>query len=175
MKSSNINLITKDNFLESRNEKVKRIKYISYFLLVIIAFVSIVIFLVNYRFSFGSLVSEQNNLLEELSVFSESAAKIHVLNSRIDNTAKIINTRNKHNETILVVTQNLPSNVDIEEFELDEFEIAIAISSNSLEGINEYLNSLFVLAEDKGFTSVTLDELSIKGNRYYVKISAVKI
>ena len=30
-------------------------------------------------------------------------------------------------------------------------------------------------ADDKGFTSVTLDELSIKGNRYYVKISAVKI
>jgi len=143
--SNKINLIDKTKVNETKDQKAEKIKKISLFLLILVGFLAISIFLVNYRFSASQITKEQAELLDELAGYNQVVAKMYVLDSRVTNTSKIINNRSMHHETINLLVKDSPSSITIEEFELDDTHMAMVFSANSLEEINTFLNSLLIL------------------------------
>lgn len=170
--SSSINLIGKERGGGSKEERVKKLKNLSYLLLLIIGFLAILVFLLNYRFSANAIRNEQKNLLGEFSSYDETAIKIYLLDKRVKDTSTILTSRGNYNSVIEEVTKDLSSSVIIDDFEIENSQITVSVSSTSLEGLNDFLNHLLSLTEIEIISNVVLDELSIRSTLYSMSITA---
>lgn len=172
--SSNINLIDKVKTNETKDDKASKLKKISFFLLITIAFLAVAIFLINYKFSVSAVSRDQNNLISQLSVYENIVVKHFILEKRLDDISNILNNRSTYNIIISELTVDLPNNVTIDEFEIDESNLKILISADSLEDISDFLNKLLILSENDSYSNIILEELSIKRSKFVVKIKATK-
>ena len=170
--SSSINLISEERGGGSKEERVKKLKNLSYFLLLIVGFLAILVFLLNYRFSANAIRGEQEKLLTELSSYDESAVKIYLLNRRVTDTSNIINNRKKYNKIIAEITNDLTPTIIIGEFEIENSQIKISASSTSLEGLNDFLNHMLTLSSSQVISNVSLETLSLGGSLYNMSIKA---
>src|SRR5687768_13977715 len=94
--SADINLVGNKAPIDPRIIRLLKVRKISFAILFIICFLSIILFLVNLRLSVNSLQREQQRVVDELVNFDEASAKIFLLNSRVRDIGTIVKARKSY-------------------------------------------------------------------------------
>lgn len=171
--SSNINLINNRSTEDSKNARIKKIKNFSFIFLFSVGFLSLLIFLINYRFSVSYVVKQEESLIKSLSVYDDTAAKILLLNSRLDNISTILSTRKKYNEASAVILKDTTKLVSFDSYQEDSSGISIVVSSKSLKSLNDFTNHLLKISSTlKLISTISLDSLDIQQSKYIMVIKA---
>lgn len=171
--SIDINLISKRTFEDSRENRVTKLKNYSFVLLFFVGFLSLVVFLINYRFSVNYVKRQQENLIKKLSIYDNTAAKIVFLNSRLGDISTITAQRNKFNKTSSSIFEGNLTSINLKDYAIDESGISMELSSPSLNILNDFLNYLLKLTKTKELSSVSLESLSTQNSEYIMKVSAI--
>lgn len=135
-------------------------------------FLSLVVFLLDYRFSVGYVRKQQDDVVKKIAIYDETAVKIILLNSRLSDISKVLDGRNNYNEKMLKIIEGVKGATQIDEFEINDTEISITASSVSLSSLNDFLNNLLKMTDLKLISNIALEGLSIEGNKYIIKIKA---
>lgn len=171
--SVNINLVDNKNSESARREKIKKFRAISFGILFLTAFLSIIIFAIDYRFSASYVQKQKAELLSELEPFSETSAKIFILNSKLSDISNVLSTRTNYSEKVKLIEAGNNGNISIEEFKIDSSGTVIIFSSYSLTSIDEYLNYLIGLTADEQLSGIVLNSLTADENGYKVELSII--
>jgi hypothetical protein len=171
--SININLVDKKSPEESRLEKIKRLKGLSFGLLFLTAFLAILIFGIDYRFSASYVQKQQADLLNEISSYGDTSGKIFIVNNKLSEISQIIASRKKYGEVTKELLAAENSNVTIEEFLYDDNGMTMTVSSDSLEQIDNFLNYTLELADKKVVSGVMLKSLTIDSGKYVADLSII--
>lgn len=170
--NENINLIPgKRKVVSEQKSLVKRLRMLSIVLLITIVFSSIALFFLKLQSPLPSLQREKNTLLTNLSLLSQKTAKLLLVKNRLKETAIIEKKRQRLDETIGAVVENIPQDVLISSLNVGKKDVLITASSNSLSSMNIFLDRLVEkVLQKKVFSKITLDSLSLdsKGNRYII-------
>ena len=89
--SVNINLVDNKNSEAVRREKTKKLRAVSFTVLFITAFLAVIIFAIDYRFSASYVQKQEAELLQELEPFSDASAKLFIVNSKLSDLDQILN------------------------------------------------------------------------------------
>ncbi len=170
--SSSINLISHEKNIDSKEIRAAKLKKFSYLLLLVIGFLAIVVFLLNFRFSANAIRKEQERLLEELAVYDEPAAKMYVIDKRITDTSRIIKERKNYSAVIKDISKGLTGTVIIDTFKIENSQISINVSSTSLLDLNDFLNHLLLLSDKKTLSGVSIEELTLESTLYRLRVEA---
>ena len=170
--SIDINLVNKITSEGSKDVRIKKIRSLSFGLLFFVGFLSLIIFLVNFRFSVNYVKKQQNDLIADLSVYDKTTAKILLLNARLENIGSILNQRKKYNETADLIVKGTTPSITIQDFQINDSGISMQISSSSLLELNDFLNYILSLSKSKTITSVTLESLTSQPSGYLMSVKA---
>lgn len=170
--SSNINLIDKRSVEDSKKTRLKKLKNFSFALLFFVGLLSLIVFLLNYRFSVRYVRKQQEDIIKKITIYDETAVKIILLNSRLSDVSKVLNRRSKYNEKMSKILDGVKGATTIDGFEVNENEVSITASSTSLSSLDDFLNNLLKMVDLKLFSNVILEEISEDGARFSVKIRA---
>lgn len=166
--SNGINLIEKQADKNVRSELTGRIKKFSFVLVFSVGLLSILFFLLNYRFSLGYVKSEEDKLTKKMLSFEEVSSKVFLLNSRLADISYLLSSRKKPNVTSEVIINIKPENLAISKYQIDAGGVSIDASSPNLSDINDFLNSLLSLTEKKKISSITINSLGADVSGYSV-------
>ncbi len=167
-----INLVSKSTSERSRELRIVKIRTVSFVTLFFVALSSLVIFLINFRFSVNFVKNQQNSLIAELSVYDETASRIFLLNNRLADISSILGSRKKYNEVAYKIIENQPSSITVEEFKIGKDGIVVGVSSNSLLELSNFVNHMLDLNKKKVIQNVVLDNLSSDSSLYLMTIKA---
>lgn len=168
--SVNINLISSTDNEDPRKKRLRKLKNFSFILLFLVGFMSVMVFLINYRFSVNYVRGQQRDLIKKISIYDDTAIKIILLNSRLDDISTLLNNRPKYNKIAAEIAKGLDSSVNVKEVKIEEGGISISVSSSSLLSLNEFLNNILRIKESRLITSVNLESLSIESSAYVIEI-----
>lgn len=158
--NSSINLLQqKDDQLIKKQERLKILKLTAGISLAVVAFLSIIIFILNMQFSVTSIKNEQNSIINSISSLKDKSAKIVLVNDRIKGISEILKQRKDYSGLIEKVLVLVPSRAKITSFEISKDTLSMTVSSNSLLSINTYLNDMIKLSQDEKL----IKSLAIKG------------
>lgn len=169
--SVNINLISGTDNEDPRKKRLRKLKNFSFILLFLVGFMSVMVFLINYRFSVNYVKGQQEDLIKKLSIYDDTALKIVLLNSRLDDISTLINDRPKYNKIAAEIAKGINSSIRVEEIDIKNDGWSISVSSSSLLSLNEFLNNILRIKESKLITSVSLEGLSLESSGYVIEIS----
>ena len=169
--SVNINLISSTDNEDPRKKRLRKLKNFSFILLFLVGFMSLMVFLINYRFSVNYVRVQQADLIKKISIYDNTALKIVLLNSRLNDISTLIDDRPKYNKIAAEIAKGLGSSINVKEIKIEDSGISISVSSPSLLSLNEFLNNIFRVKESKLITSVNLESLSIESSAYVIEIS----
>lgn len=169
--SIDINLVNKKTSDSLKDLRLKKVKTISFAILIAVAVSSVLLFLINLRFSVNYVKGQQNKIIEALSAYDETTSKIFILHQRVEDLSMIISERKKYHDKTELIFKNFPSGISIEEFEIDESGATLGVSSNSLLELDTFLNYLLDLTKSKKITSIRMIELSSGDDGYSMKLA----
>lgn len=145
-----INLVIKNDKNVPRKEQLERIRLASFLALFFIGILSVVIFLVNLRFSTSGIKNQQSQVLQTLSSYNDSIAKIYLLNTRLDDIGTIMNKRKDYSQDVEQIIKLAASGMTIESYEYDQQKnLTLSASSASLKDLNDFLNNVLKLQSNK--------------------------
>lgn len=168
--SKGINLIEKQAEKNARPELAGRIKKASLVIVLSVGLLSILFFLLNYRFSIGYVKTEEDKLIKKMLSFEQVSSKIFLLNSRLADISFLLSSRKKYNVVSETIISVKPENMAISKYKLDSSGVLIEASSPNLSDINDFLNSLLSLSEKKKISSVIINSLEAAASGYSVEI-----
>jgi hypothetical protein len=166
----NINLARQEDKNLS-DERLRQVRLASFLLLFIVGIVSVLLFLVSFRLSIAPIRQQQEVQIDQILNLNDKATKSIILNSRLSDISSILGSRKKHNEIGAKMLSDIPDSVFINEMSLEESKFVLVVSSNSLLDLNGVLNKTLDLIDSKTIGSATLEELSIQGSSYVMKIA----
>ncbi len=169
--SIDINLVNKKTSESAKDLRLKKVKTISFAILIAVAVSSVLLFLINLRFSVNYVKGQQNKIIEALSAYDETTSKIFILHKRVEDLSAIISERKKYHDKTELIFKNFSSGISIEEFEIDESGVILGVSSNSLLELDTFLNYLLDLTKSKKITSIRMTELSSGDDGYSMKLA----
>ena len=169
--SVNINLISSTDNEDPRKKRLRKLKNFSFILLFLVGFMSLMVFLIDYRFSVNYVRSQQADLIKKISIYDNTALKIVLLNSRLNDISTLIDDRPKYNKIAAEIAKGLGSSINVKEIKIEDSGISISVSSPSLLSLNEFLNNILRIREAKLIKSVNLESLSIESSAYVIEIS----
>jgi hypothetical protein len=168
--SASINLAIQKNPEKDNQEKLRKVKGISYSVLLIAALVVIAIFALEYRFSASYVKKQQAELLGQLDQYSDKSAKFYLVNSGLTEAGNLLSQRKNYHNTVKEIFNIKPADVSVTEFKYDETGMTVTISTASLGSLDSFLNALLGLINKKVINSVYLQGLSIENGNYTVDI-----
>lgn len=158
--NSNINLLQqKDDQLIKKQKRLKILKLAAGISLAIVAFFSIIIFILSTQFSVSSIKKEQNSVINSISSLKEKAARIILVNDRIKGTSEILSKRRNYSNLIQTVLKSVPSETKTASLDINKDILNMTVSSNSLLSINTYLEEMIKLSQE----GKLIKSLAIKG------------
>ena len=169
--SVNINLISSTDNEDPRKKRLRKLKNFSFILLFLVGFMSLMVFLIDYRFSVNYVRVQQADLIKKISIYDNTALKIVLLNSRLNDISTLIDDRPKYNKIAAEIAKGLGSSINVKEIKIEDSGISISVSSPSLLSLNEFLNNILRIREAKLIKSVNLESLSIESSAYVIEIS----
>ncbi len=169
--SIDINLVNKKTSESLKDLKLKKVKTISFTILIVIAISSIVLFLINLRFSVNYVKGQQVKIVEGLAAYDETTSKIFILNQRVADLSNIISERKKYHDKTDLIFKDFPDGIAIDEYEIDDGGISLGVSSTSLLELDTFLNYLLDLTKSKKLTSIRMTGLSSVEKGYSMKLS----
>ncbi len=165
-----IDIVNKKTSENAKDLKLKKIKSISFAILIFVAVFSVLLFLINLRFSVNYVKSQQNKIIEALSAYDETTSKIFVLHQRVEDLSNIVSTRKKHHEKTELIFNTFPSGITIDEYKINDGGVSLGVSSASLLELDTFLNYLLDLTSSKKLTTLNLTELSSVNDGYSMKL-----
>ena len=168
--SVNINLVDKRNPDEDRLEKARKLKGISFGVLILTAFLAILIFALDYRFSASYVQKQEADLLKDLAPYSDKSAKIFIINSKLTDISTLLNKRKQYAALASEIAAGNTGSASIDRFLINDSGITISISSTSLEPIDQFINYTLDLVNKKKISNVTLKNLSFDSSKYVVDL-----
>ncbi|HZJ18552.1 MAG TPA: hypothetical protein VFD45_02965 [Patescibacteria group bacterium] len=158
--NSNINLLQqKDDQLIKKQKRLKILKLIAGILLATVALFSIIIFILNTKFSVTSIKNEQNSVINSISALKAKAAKMILVNDRIKGTSEILKKRKDYTSLIQKVLNSVPGEAKTAGLDINKDSLNMSVSSNSLLSIDTYLENMIKLSQEKKL----IKNLVIKG------------
>lgn len=172
--SANINLISRTSLEDSKTSRQRKLKNYSFILLFLIGFASLLIFLINYRFSVNYVRKQQQDLIKKISIYDETALKVILLNSRLSEISQVLSDRPKNTGLVREIVKGQTGSLVMDEFSLDTNGITIKLSSRSLLSLNEFLNNLLKLIQSKLISSININSFSYDGTSYLMEVAIIK-
>lgn len=169
--SNSINLIKKQTEVNNKTDISNKIKKISFIVLICLGLLSIVLFLLSYRFSIGYVRSQEDKLIRKLGTYEQLGSKVYLLNSRLSDISLLISGRSNFNQITDSIVNVMPANLKFTKYQIDAGGIMIEANSKNLSDINDFLNSLLDLNSNKMLTSVEITSLSANALGYSIKLS----
>lgn len=166
-----INLVTDKDSSSTKKSKIGKIRKISYFLLFTVTVLSVFIFILNVRFSVNSVKQKQTSVMNNLSIYNDNIVKIIFLNLRLTDIKSIISGRTNYQDTLEKFFTNVPSDIDVQGYAMENGKITITLASNSLLSLNEYLNESLKTANDEGLQDVKLASLTAQSSQFVMIIT----
>jgi len=170
--SVNINLVDNKNSEAIRREKTKKLRAISFSVLFVTAFLAVIIFAIDYRFSASYVQKQEAELLQELQPFSDVSAKLFITNTKLSDLNQILNKRLNHSKKVRLISDGA-RDVTIEEFTINSEGTQLKINSYSLSSIDEYLNYLVGLVDEEEFSGILLNSLQSNESGYVAELSLI--
>lgn len=171
--SVNINLVDSKNSDAARREKIKKLRAISFGILFITAFLSVIIFAIDYRFSASYVKKQESDLLRELEPFNEVSAKLFIVNTKLFDIAKLLAKRTNNHEKVTKITEGNKGEVLITQFTTNDTGTEIRFTSDSLSAIDDYLNYLVDLTKTEDYSAVFLESIKADDTGYKVEVKIV--
>ncbi|RJQ37111.1 hypothetical protein C4559_03975 [Candidatus Microgenomates bacterium] len=164
-----INLISKrkEDFLKSK--KVLKTLYTLSIACLFVTFIcSVGIFLLKLSSPLPGLKAEEEELVNNISLAKQKLTKIVVLDERLKNVSGLLAKKSDIDSTIDIITAQA-KDVKITVLDIQKKKLSISSSSQSLNSIDLFLNSLVAISSDKKkFSKVTLNNLNtdFKSGKY---------
>lgn len=171
--SVNINLVDSKNSDAVKREKIKKIRAISFGVLFATAFLAVVIFAADYRFSASYVRKQEADLLKELEPYNDVSAKIFIINSKLSDLDKLLNKRTKYSDKVNKIAEGNKGDIVFDNFTINSEGVDVIITSDSITAVDDYLNYLIGLANDKEFSSVTLKKLNANETGFRVELTLI--
>ena len=167
--NNNINFLS---ITTGQREKKKKgvwiVRIIAVSSLILVSLLSVLSFYLNRNIYPQSLKHKYDSLLQSISVLHNKEAKLAIIENRIENITELLGRRAQGNteredyaKTIGKFTQKLPAGVTVESLKADKKTIILSLSSSSLRPINELIDNLIGLGQDKTISVMLLDSLSL--------------
>lgn len=163
----NLANITNDGNSDQRLNKLRKISYTA---LIIVALFSVAIFLINLRFSVNYVKNQQQKLTKELSIYGETASRLFLLNSRLTDIASILEKRKEYNKIADQIIEDMSGSITIRNFQLSETGVVIIASAPSLKDLNDFTNQMIKLSKEGVVSNVVLEALSTEQAEYVVTL-----
>lgn len=167
MKEINLISKSKEDFLRSK-KVLKTLYRISIFFLFLTIFCSVGIFLMKLSSPLPSLKQKEADLINNISLAKQRLTKIVVLDERLKSVSGILAEKSETGNIIDLVSKEA-KDIEINSFDIQKKKINITSSSQSLNSIDLFLNSLVAMVADKkNFNKVTLSNLNtdFQGGKY---------
>ena len=161
--SSDINLVAGDLGGASGGAKrLSTLRMIATSLIVGVGLVSILLFALNRLFSPQQIIKEQDGVRASISALQDKQAKLSVLNQRLSDIGNLLSKRAAYDIVLQSILSKSPSEISIVSLTIDKQKISMVASSNSLLSINEFIDVLAGMVEEKEFLeNVTINSLSL--------------
>lgn len=158
--NSNINLLQqKDDQLIKKQKRLRILKIVAGSSLGVVASFSIIIFLLNIKFSVSSIKNEQNSIINSIASLKTKAAKTILVNDRIKGISEILNKRRDYSSVIQTALKSVPNGAKTTSLDINKDNLNMTVSSNSLLSVNTYLESMIKLSQE----GKLINNLAIKG------------
>lgn len=167
---SNINLLSNKTQV-AENGFPRILRWVAISLMTIVVVVSLLLFFLKVNSKIPTLKAEQARLTAQLTTQSTKTAKYLLLNDRLKNSAEIINNRPVLMDKLKVLKQDVPLDVQVQNFSISKKEFSLTVTSPSLEAMNTYLNRVEEnTAKDPIFSFYSMQSLTFdeKNNRYSI-------
>lgn len=168
---ADINLVTDKDSVASEKSRINKLKKISYFVLFLVTVSSILLFILNVKYSVNSVQEKQSSVLNDLNIYNENAVKVIFLNLRATDIKTILSTRTNYQTILESFLAEKPNDVEVQGFSMNGVKASITLSSKSLLDLNNYLNILLKKAEEQGMSNITLGSLSVNDSGYLMIVS----
>ena len=162
----------------SKNKALKILRISAIFSIIFITAISILLFFLINQISPEKVKKEENKILLSIKFLHEKQAKIAIVNSKVADISKILDSRINYESEMNSFLEKIPNDVSINSFEIDKSKVAITISSNSLSSIDKMLNSFFEMISKKQIIkSITIQSIfsDPKSGNYGLSIKANKL
>lgn len=167
---ADINLVTNTDKTGRNSKRVKNLRYFSFIFLFLVAVSSFLLFIINIRLSVNSVRNEQEQVINSLGNFDQTASRVIALNTRLNEIDKILQNRKEYQVIVDSVIANLSENITVSEFSIDDSEFRLIVLSTSLLQLNDFLNKTLELQSQENVESINLENLSIVQNQFTMTI-----
>ncbi len=162
----------------SKNKSLGILRIAAVSSIIFITAASILLFFLINQISPSNVKKEEDKILFSIKFLREKQAKIAIVNSKILDISRILDTRTNFDSEINSLLEKIPSNISVNSLEIDKTKVAITVSSNSLTAIDEMLNNLFeMLSKKQIIKSLTIQSISSDqgGGSYSLSLKANKL
>lgn len=174
--NSNINLILpKDKEFVERQKKGKVLNATAVVFPILIGIVSLAVFLITQAINPTAIRRQQDETINEIAKLQDKKIKFFIVKDRLENIDGILKKRINFAENINNILSKTVSGVSLVNLDIDSKKVILTLSSLSLKSLDEFINSLIVMAERKEIIrSLKLDSLTFneKENEYLVSLSS---
>jgi len=171
--NTDINLLLHTD--EESSEEKKRIKLfnlIAIASLMAVGLISLGIFILAQIINSPSVKKDQENTLRLTSQFQGRQTKLFVLNNRVENISKILEARRDLPKVASNLLEKVPSDLFIEDFEVNDKSVIIVGYSKSLFAIGEFINNLTdMVRKEEVIRSLILNSLALDLGRNVYQVS----
>ncbi len=174
--SNDINLISnKDTTSLKAKKRLKQTRTIAIVSLVIVALLSVIVFIINSQTSLESIKKDESSTLQSISYLNKKSAKLAIINNRLKDISDIMVKRKNYTSAINTLLQLMPPGLSTANLELSKQDVSVVVNSNSLLSMDKFLNSVMDLTSKKQVISnVTIESLILnkKTGSYSLSLKA---
>lgn len=171
--SNDINLVSGNNAaIEKEKKRLKTVRYVAVGALVLVALISILIFILNSQIGLASIKRDEGSTLQNISFLRQKAAKLAMVNNRVKDISEVLQKRKNYSETIKTIREQMPQDVYTVSLELDKKELLIIVNSSSLLSINKFLDNIISLSANKKIVrNVLIESLTVNNKTGYYSLT----
>lgn len=174
--NNDINLVSsKNSQIESELRILNLLRFTAVAMLITVALVSISIFVISVQVPLADIKREETSTLTQISQLHKKLATYYLIKDRINNINTLLSTRKDYTKTINPILAKVPSDLAIDDLDVENNKIILTVSGNSLVGINNIINNLVNTSDKKKYLKdLTIDSLSLNSiiGKYSVTFTA---
>lgn len=160
--NNDINLVSADSINSLGNKLQNRVKTAGVVSLLMVGFLSIILFGLNRLFSPQSIIDEQGRLVASMASDNTKQIKLFLLSQRVNDSSTIISKRNNYDVILGSIFSKSGSNVSVASLSVDKKKISLILNSSSLLYLNDFIENLKGMVEKKQFIkNVTVNNLNL--------------
>lgn len=154
MKDKSINLVSSVNVQTNKGQKrLKKVRLIAFFFLIIVALFSVIVFLANLTLPIQSVIQDQKVTSDNLFLLHGKLVKFYLIKDRVNNLSAILLQRKNYITPVDKIFALLPSDLSVDGLVLDKNILMLTISGNSLSSINQFIDAVVALGNNKKLIS----------------------